>query len=62
MSILRCALLKKKTEIFVNVKPVKSAKIVQTDLCYDYGKVVDEMPLTKLTDIQVMESKHHYCR
>jgi hypothetical protein len=29
---------------------------------YDYGKVVDEMPLTKLTDISVMTSKHHYCR
>ena len=29
---------------------------------YDYGKVVDEMPLTKRSDIQEMESKHHYCR
>ena len=29
---------------------------------YDYGKVVDEMPLTKLADISVMTSKHHYCR
>jgi hypothetical protein len=29
---------------------------------YDYGKVVDRMKLEKLSDIDVMVSKHHYSR